>query len=98
MWVDAWINSWLGAACVDSHSTLIEAQQNLCHFDGTPSTDLPLFESEYKDAKHSGGLTVFHKVKCRVGWHNWTWKYYESLDGEIPKSAKCSRCGITHRS
>lgn len=35
-WVDAWINSWAGAACRDSFPTLEEAQRNLCWFDGTP--------------------------------------------------------------
>ena len=34
-WVDAWINSWSGAACQGSFSTLEEAQKNLCYFDGT---------------------------------------------------------------
>lgn len=34
-WVDAWINSSAGADCVDSFSTLEEAQKNLCYFDGT---------------------------------------------------------------
>jgi hypothetical protein len=35
MWVDAWINSWDGASCVDSYNTLKEAKRNLCYFDGT---------------------------------------------------------------
>ena len=35
-WVDAWVNSWAGASCRDSFSTLKEAQQNMCWFDGTP--------------------------------------------------------------
>jgi len=34
-WVDAWINSWDGAYCEDSFSTLEEAEKNLCYFDGT---------------------------------------------------------------
>jgi hypothetical protein len=34
-WVDAWINSIDGAACMDSFSTLEEAEKNLCYFDGT---------------------------------------------------------------
>ena len=38
-WVDAWINSWDGAACQDSYSTLEEAQRNLCYFDGTKIID-----------------------------------------------------------
>jgi hypothetical protein len=38
-WVDAWVNSWLGAACCDYFPTLEEAQRNLCYFDGTPTTE-----------------------------------------------------------
>ena len=38
-WVDVWINSWDGAACQDSFSTLEEAQSNLCYFDGTQCID-----------------------------------------------------------
>ncbi len=38
-WVDAWINSWAGAACNDSFPTLEEAQANLCYFDGTGCKD-----------------------------------------------------------
>ena len=34
-WVDAWINSWIGAACKDAFPTLEEARKNLCYFDGT---------------------------------------------------------------
>lgn len=34
-WVDAWVNSSCGAACQDSWSTLEEARENLCRFDGT---------------------------------------------------------------
>ena len=34
-WVDAWANSWDGAACVDSFDSLEEAKENLCRFDGT---------------------------------------------------------------
>ena len=33
-WVDAWVNSWDGASCQDSFSTLKEAKRNLCRFDG----------------------------------------------------------------
>ena len=32
-WVDAWVNSWSGAACNDSFDTLEEANKNLCYFD-----------------------------------------------------------------
>ena len=39
MWVDAWINSLLGAACRDSFDSLEQAKKNLCYFDGTPSRD-----------------------------------------------------------
>lgn len=39
VWVDAWINSDLGAMCQDSFPTLEEARQNLCLFDGTPVID-----------------------------------------------------------
>jgi len=38
-WVDAWINSWNGADCQDSFSTLEEAKNNLCYFDGTKCID-----------------------------------------------------------
>lgn len=38
-WVDAWINSSVGAACNDSFSTLKEAQEHLCHFDGSKAKD-----------------------------------------------------------
>jgi hypothetical protein len=38
-WVDAWTNSLLGAACQDSFPTLKMAKQNLCYFDGTPTTE-----------------------------------------------------------
>ena len=34
-WVDAWVNSWDRAACVDSFRTLEEAKNNLCRFDGS---------------------------------------------------------------
>jgi hypothetical protein len=34
-WVDAWINSNVGAYCNDSFSSLEEAKKNLCYFDGT---------------------------------------------------------------
>ena len=33
-WVDAWINSWDGAMCTDTFSTLEEAKKNLCYFNG----------------------------------------------------------------
>ena len=34
-WVDAWVNSLAGAACVDSFKTIEEAKSNLCYFDGS---------------------------------------------------------------
>jgi hypothetical protein len=34
-WVDAWINSSAGASCTDSFSSLEEAQENLCYFNGS---------------------------------------------------------------
>ncbi len=39
-WVDAWVNSWDGAACTDSWDTLEEAKKNLCYFDGTSSLEV----------------------------------------------------------
>jgi len=39
MWVDAWLNSMLGAACRDDFYSLAEAEKHLCYFDGTPSKD-----------------------------------------------------------
>lgn len=38
-WVDAWVNSMAGAACLDSFHTYEEAKKNLCWFDGTQSRD-----------------------------------------------------------
>lgn len=38
-WVDAWINSMCGAYCQDSFSTLEEAKENLCYFNGTPAKE-----------------------------------------------------------
>ena len=38
-WVDAWINSSSGASCIDSFSTLKEAEENLCYFDNTKVID-----------------------------------------------------------
>jgi hypothetical protein len=34
-WVDAWLNSPSGANCCDSFRNLVDAQRNLCYFDGT---------------------------------------------------------------
>ena len=38
-WVDAWVNSSCGANCTDSFSTLEEAKNNLCYFDGSKGKD-----------------------------------------------------------
>lgn len=38
-WVDAWINSWAGAACNDTFHSAEEAEKMLCFFDGTPTTE-----------------------------------------------------------
>lgn len=35
IWVDAWVNSFTGAACNDSFSTLEEAEKNIVYFNGT---------------------------------------------------------------
>lgn len=34
-WVDAWCNSLSGPSCQDTWSTLEEAEDNMCWFDGT---------------------------------------------------------------
>lgn len=31
-WVDAWMNSWDGAACIDSFNSYAEAQEHLKYF------------------------------------------------------------------
>ena len=36
-WVDAWVNR--GPECNDSFSTLKEAEQNLCYWDGSVTID-----------------------------------------------------------
>lgn len=38
-WVDAWVNSSSGAACIDSFSSIEEARSNLCYFDGSTCKD-----------------------------------------------------------
>ena len=38
-WVDAWINSMLGAACRDYFPTRAEAERHLCYFDGTAARE-----------------------------------------------------------
>ncbi len=42
-WVDAWVNSFLGAACEDSFDSFEEALRNLYLFDGTKSVEEPVF-------------------------------------------------------
>ena len=44
-WVDAWQNSFSAAGCQDSFSTLEEAKQNLCYFDGT-KTKIEVIEND----------------------------------------------------
>jgi len=39
MWCDAWMNSWDAAGCTDSFHSLEAAQNNLCYFDGSKSSD-----------------------------------------------------------
>lgn len=43
-WVNAWVNSWAGAACNDTYPTYEIAQQHLCYFDGSRSKDTVLEE------------------------------------------------------
>jgi hypothetical protein len=42
MWVDAWVNSFDGASCVDSFRTLEEAEDNIFRFDGTKCKEVTL--------------------------------------------------------
>jgi hypothetical protein len=46
-WVSAWVNSWAGAACQDTFSTLEEARKHLCFFDGTRSVGRVVSSSEH---------------------------------------------------
>ena len=46
LWVDAWLNSWEGANCRDYFSTLEEAQENLCYFDGTPIKERVVYKND----------------------------------------------------
>jgi hypothetical protein len=39
IWVDAWINSFAGADCQDTYSTLEEARKNLIYFNGSRGHD-----------------------------------------------------------
>ena len=43
-WVAAWVNSLYGAWCGDSFSTLEDAQNHLCYFDGSTYTDRVIVE------------------------------------------------------
>lgn len=42
-WVDAWVNSSSGASCIDSFSSLEEAKNNLCYYDGTKVKEKVVF-------------------------------------------------------
>lgn len=44
MWVDAWINSWAGAYCIDSFDSFNEAEKNICYFDGSKSKEKILWQ------------------------------------------------------
>lgn len=44
-WVDAWINSSAGASCNDSFSTIEEAKENLCLFDGSKSFEKLVYKN-----------------------------------------------------
>lgn len=35
LWVDAWVNSSVGAACLDSFYTLEEAEKHIVYFNGS---------------------------------------------------------------
>lgn len=51
MWVDAWMNSSIGAYCTDYFSTLAEARHNLCYFDGSKSVDRVVKSEEMEAGK-----------------------------------------------
>jgi len=44
---------------------------------------------------------MFNKIKCLIGWHQFTCKIqdyidefgYVPIDSRMPKIAKCSKCG-----
>ena len=38
-WVDAWINSSVGAYCTDDFDSIEEVKKNLCYFDGSHHED-----------------------------------------------------------
>jgi len=44
IWVDAWVNSSVGAACMDYFATLEEAKKNLCYFDGSKCIEKIVYE------------------------------------------------------
>ena len=52
-WVDAWINSSVGAYCQDYFGSLEEAKKNLCYFDGTPSIDRVILTKGSGDVKEA---------------------------------------------
>lgn len=43
---------------------------------------------------------ILNKLKCLIGWHQWTCKMqdfidefgYITLDSKMPRTTKCSRC------
>ena len=42
-WVDAWVNSSGGGYSIDSFSSLEEAKNNLCYYDGTKVKEKVVF-------------------------------------------------------
>ena len=44
------------------------------------------------------------KLLCFLGWHEWRYFLQDAIkefgglptDGRVPKSAKCSRCGVNY--
>jgi len=46
---------------------------------------------------------ILYKFLCFIGWHSWTYSYYDHVAEfgsepfsitRIPKNARCSRCNI----
>ena len=48
---------------------------------------------------------VFGKLLCRLGWHKWSYILqdaidefgYLPMDGRMPKTATCDKCGANNR-
>ena len=62
-WVDAWINSVDGASCRDSFSSLEEAKNNLCYFDGSKVKERVVYSEEgeiSQEAKDRAAHTVVY--------------------------------------